>query len=154
MQESAGFTLIELLVVVLIIGILAAVALPKYQVAVAKARAVEGLVVLSQLEKARSLYYMANGAYPASLEDLDIEVPVSSNYTYTYRNNAGVLLANEKKRSGFWFEWQPALAGDDKRKYCIVNEELGPQYKQVCFSLGYTKPTNRIGDIQYYKLTQ
>ena len=69
-----GFTLIELLVVVLIIGILAAVALPQYQVAVEKSRITQSIVRLNALKTAANSYYLANGAWPTDVTLLDIDI--------------------------------------------------------------------------------
>ena len=67
-----GFTLIELLVVVLIIGILAAVALPQYEKAVMKSRAINAIQTAEAVVKASEAYYLANGEYSSNFDNLDV----------------------------------------------------------------------------------
>lgn len=73
-MNKKGFTLIELLVVVLIIGILAAGALPQYQTAVDKARFVQALSDLDAIKKAEEVYYLANGHYTKDPSELDLDL--------------------------------------------------------------------------------
>ena len=75
LTKKKAFTLIELLVVVLIIGILAAVAVPQYKKAVEKSRAAEAFTLMKSLEDAAAVYYLANGSYEnMDLDSLDVTV--------------------------------------------------------------------------------
>ena len=85
-----AFTLIELLVVVLIIGILAAVALPQYQKAVKKARGREVIVTIKALDTALAAYALEHGEI-CDAGDLghchqaamDISIPRTTYFTHT-----------------------------------------------------------------------
>ena len=75
MTNKKGFTLIELLVVVLIIGILAAIALPQYFKAVEKSRATEALSIMGSLSAAmeRARLVSSTNVYPTTVANLDIQ---------------------------------------------------------------------------------
>ncbi len=90
MKSNKGFTLIELLVVVLIIGILAAIAVPQYQKAVKKSRATEAIMNLKSIMQAQEIYYLANDTYTTNLNNLDIKLG-SDNYIYTCFNGSTIF---------------------------------------------------------------
>ena len=77
--NKKAFTLVELLVVVLIIGILAAIAVPQYEKAVEKSRTTQALAFMKTLYQAQQVYFLANGDYPNNFNDIDVNIPWTEN---------------------------------------------------------------------------
>ena len=91
-----GFTLIELLVVVLIIGILAAIALPQYQKAVWKSRAAELEALAGSLKTAREVYIMENSISPAHFDELVLDFPCTISAELTAQLGSDVCAKDNK----------------------------------------------------------
>jgi len=89
-EASVGFTLIELLVVVLIIGILAAVALPQYTLAVNKTRFASLRSTANALVKASEVYFLANGTWATDFDSLAADLPTGITVSTVNGGTCGV----------------------------------------------------------------
>lgn len=98
-ENKRAFALIEMLVVVLIIGILTAVALPQYKLAIAKVHISKELPILRSIAEANERFYLENGFYTASWDDLDIPKPKIHECVYAYYlHNSDIQVA--------WKTWE------------------------------------------------
>ena len=103
--SKKGFTLIELLVVVLIIGILAAIAMPQYQMAVAKARVASMLPLMRRFKDALMEYNLVNDSYCADNNCPDgATLGVTWPEDWKKRNNDSACGNDMNCRNDYWFE--------------------------------------------------
>ena len=85
-NNRRAFTLIELLVVVLIIGILAAVAVPQYNKVVRRSYLLQFQIEAKQIFESMDMYRLQNGSYPLNVGDLDVWDSVSEDKKTGYLN--------------------------------------------------------------------
>ena len=139
---NKGFTLIELLVVVLIIGILAAIALPQYRVSVDKARIAPVLAATQTLKEAQEVYYLANNKYTTKWEDLDISLPgtVIGGSQLTNTGNWKMQLASEGESTPASVSITVPWLEDIRFLASFSHTALGPNYADKIFC--YAKKEN------------
>lgn len=88
-NSRAGFTLIELLIVVVIIGILAAIAIPKFKSTKGKTYTATLKSDLRNLATAEEAYYYETGVYASSVTALNVHLTSGVNITFGTVNAAG-----------------------------------------------------------------
>ena len=137
-----GFTLTEVLVVILIIGILAAVAVPQYRRVITRVRNREGITALRTIGKGVEMYNLANGplpdGYSRDFSMLDVEVKPSAYWEYGYvcfdEYKSCGIYAGQRKEYGIgvkYYELELSVDNGVAKPYVKVLEgQLVSQTKQ------------------------
>ena len=171
-----GFALMELLVAVLIVGVLAAVAVPMYKKAVVKSRFTTMIPLAKAIADAQEMYYLGKGDYAENLGELDVSIPgnptgttptladgtqiklgVEENHVYVRsekENNA--LMMYQKNSPNFAGETHCEAKQDNTLANWLCEKGLGGtfvgnKYGYAIYALDATDPDSTLGRIYYNK---
>jgi prepilin-type N-terminal cleavage/methylation domain-containing protein len=106
-SQQAGFSLVELTIVVVILGVLAMMAVPRYQTAVERAKGSEAFTYLAQIEGAQERHNARTGEYAQQLGRLDIKIKKPAHFTvgnftsYNWQTQWELRLTRQGASSGF-----------------------------------------------------
>lgn len=103
-KNNDGFTLIELMIVVVIIGLLTALAIPRFMAVSTKNKQSEAKLILKQIYINQRTYRQAGTGYfnpgaaanagtPATFAPIWVDIPATSMYTYTIAANTNDFTA-------------------------------------------------------------
>lgn len=93
-KKRGGFTIIELMIVLVILGVLAAVAVPAYQDYVVRSKIAEGMNLINVAKTAVVEYYTTSGIMPNNNLDAGLPEKISgNNVAYVKINQDGIIAA-------------------------------------------------------------
>ncbi len=122
-RNTTAFTLIELLVVVLIIGILAAIALPQYQRAVEKTRAAEAIATLKYMHNQGVLCELEKGTYACSqFSNNDLDIHSGNDFTCTYNGESEACCSEHWCYNNNSLDWG---------NYCASGSPTAPVARRI-----------------------
>ncbi len=88
-RMNKGFTLLELLLVIVVVGILAALALPQYVGFAERSRAAEALASIGAIKNAELAVRLESASFTSNMSNLSVQVPTTGSATYWIYNVTG-----------------------------------------------------------------
>ncbi len=120
-QSSIGFTLVEIMLVVIIIGVLAAMVVPRFAGRTEQAKIARAKSDIAAIGLALDLYELDVGSYPSSLPELTVKDPPSGLSDAAKAQWHGPYLKKGVPRDSWGREYQYARESQHSQDYDLYS---------------------------------